>query len=247
MATIGIHYVKSSLKGAAKQGVDVRALLRRARIPEKLLSSHNSRVHTDQVSRLFRLIWMELNDEFMGFTETPSKPGTFALMADWVSHGDTLEDLLRRGIRFYNQVSDDIFMEINYEGDLVYLTTHFRRPELDPEHFYLEFWHVIWHRFASWYLGKPIKLHGAHLDYSPVDPEEYTYLFRCPTDTQKAKNQLVFHRRYLNEPMVRSARDLKIFLRRSPMDLLTIPGEDTSLTAQITMMLQPAKNAETLH
>jgi len=244
MATIGIHYVKSSLKGAINQGVDARALLRRARIPEKLLSTHNSRVHTDQVSRLFRLVWKALNDEFMGFTKTPSKPGTFALMADWVSHGDTLEDLLRLGIRFYNQVCDDIHMEISFEGDLVYLSTQFRHPELDPEHFYLEFWHVIWHRFASWYLGKPIKLHAAHLDYSPVDPDAYTYLFRCPTLTHKTRNQLVFHRHYLDEPMVRSPRDLQVFLRRSPMDLLTIPGEDTSLTAQINKLLQPAKNTE---
>ncbi len=244
MATIGIHYVKSSLKGAEKQGIDTRPILRRARIPEKLLMTHNTRVHIDQVSRLFRLIWQALNDEFMGFTETPSKPGTFALMADWVSHGHTLEDLLRRGIRFYNQVSSDIHMEMVYEGDEVYLSTHFRRPELDPEHFYLEFWHVIWHRFASWYLGKPIKLLASHLNYTPVDANEYNYLFRCPTNTRKKHNQLVFHRSYLDEPMIRSPRDLQVFLRRSPMDLLTIPGEDTSLTAQINLMLQPTNNEE---
>ncbi len=244
MATIGIHYVKSSLKGAEKQGIDTRAILRRARIPEKLLHSSNTRVHTDQVSRLFRLIWQALNDEFMGFTETPSKPGTFALMADWVSAGETLEDLLKRGIRFYNQISDDIQMTLHYSGDEVYLSTEFRRPELDPEHFYLEFWHVIWHRFASWYIGKPIKLLAANLNYTPVDPNEYTYLFRCPTHTRRPRNELVFHRSYLDEPMIRSPRDLQVFLRRSPMDLLTIPGEDTSLTAQITLMLQAPKNSE---
>jgi AraC-like DNA-binding protein len=242
MATIGVHYIKSALGGAAAKGLDTKALLRHARIPEKPLKDPKARMHVDLVAKLYGDISRALNDEFMGFTEHPCKYGTFALMADWVSTAETLEELLQKGIRFYNQITDELQMALEYEGDHVYLTTVFRRPELDFEHFYIEYWHVIWHRFASWYIGKPIKLLATYINYTPLDPDEFRVLYRCPTYLKSKVNRLVFHRHYLNQPLVKSQRELQVFLRRAPIDLLTIPGEDTSLTAHIHQLLQPKPN-----
>jgi len=42
--------------------------------------------------------------------------------------------------------------------------------------------------------------------------------------------------------LIKSQRELQVFLRRAPIDLLTIPGEDTSLTASINQLLQPRAN-----
>lgn len=239
MATIGTHYIKSALGGAKARGLDPRALLRMARIPERPLKDPKARIHVDHVAKLYYGIAKALNDEFMGFTERPIKLGTFAMMAEWVSTAETLEDLLRRGIRFYNQITDELQMSLEYEGEHVYLTTVFKRPELDFEHFYIEYWHVIWHRFASWYIGKPIKLVGAYINYTPIDAQEFQWLFRCPTHLRSKYNRLVFHRSYLSQPLIKSWRELRVFLRRAPIDMLTIPGEDTSLTARINQLLQP--------
>jgi AraC-like DNA-binding protein len=178
----------------------------------------------------------------MGFTEKSLKVGTFALMADWVSYSSNLEELLQKGIRFYNQITDEVQISLEYEGDHVYFTTVFRRPELDFEHFYIEYWHVIWHRFASWYIGKPIKLLGSYINYTPLDKAEYDLLFRCPTYLKSKYNRLVFHRNYLREPLIKSQRELQVFLRRAPIDLLTIPGEDSSLSARIYQLLEPKLN-----
>ncbi len=239
MATIGTHYIKSALGGAVARGLDGKALLRQARIPERPLRDPKARIHVDLVAKLYDGISRALNDEFMGFTERPCKVGTFALMAEWVSSAETLEELLTRGIRFYNQITDELQMSLEYEGEHVYLTTTMRRPELDFEHFLTEYWHVIWHRFASWYIGKPIKLLGTYINYTPIDPEEFRVLYRCPTYLKSKVNRLVFHRSYLAQPLVKSQRELQVFLRRAPIDLLTIPGEDTSLTARINQMLAP--------
>ena len=242
MATIGIHYIKSALGGASAKGLNVKNLLRQARIPEKPLNDPNARIHVDLVAKLYASISIELNDEFMGFTEKPCKAGTFGLMADWVSYSETLEELLLKGIRFYNQITDEVQMSLEYEGDHVYFTSQFRRPELDFEHFYIEYWLVIWHRFASWYIGKPIKLQATYINYTPLDPREFELLFRCPTYTKSKYNRLVFHKSYLQKTLIKSKRELEVFLRRAPIDLLTIPGEDTSLTAQINLILQPKPN-----
>ena len=243
MATIGTHYIKSAMGGAIAKGLDPKALLRQARIPEKPLRDPKARIHVDLVAKLYDGIGVALNDEFMGFTEHPVKVGTFALMAEWVSSSETLEELLQKGIRFYNQITDELQMSLEYEGEHVYLTTVFRRPELDFEHFYIEYWHVIWHRFASWYIGKPIKLLAAYINYTPLEAEEFRLLFRCPTHLKSKYNRLVFHRNYLQQPLIKSQRELQVFLRRAPIDLLTIPGEDTSLTARINQILAPKPNA----
>ena len=242
MATIGTHYILSAMGGAKARGLDTKALLRQSRIPEKPLKDPKARFHVDLVAKLYAGIARELNDEFMGFTEHPIKAGTFALMAEWVSHAHTLEELLEKGIRFYNQITDELSMSLDYEGDHVYLTTEFRRPELDFEHFYTEYWHVTWHRFASWFIGKPIKLLGAYINYTPIDKAEFDLLFRCPTYLKSKFNRLVFHRNYLHEPIVKSHQELMVFLKRAPIDMLTIPGEDTSLTAQINLLLKPIAN-----
>jgi AraC-like DNA-binding protein len=244
MASIGTHYILTAIGGAKAKGVDTKALLKKFRIPEKPLKDPKARFGVDLVARLYAGVAEELNDEFMGFTEKPIKLGTFALMADYVSHASTLEELLQKAIRFYNQITDEVQMSLQVEDDHVYFTSEFRRPELDFEHFYIEYWHVIWHRFASWYIGKPIKLLGCYINYTPLDAQEFEVLYRCPTYLKSKYNRLVFHKKYLQQPLVRSHGDLQVFLKRAPIDMLTIPGEDTSLTAKIKQMLDPKVSSE---
>lgn len=239
MASIGTHYILSALGGARKQGLDCQALLQQARIPAAPLKDPQSRFNVDNVALLYDGIARALNDECMGFTEHPIKTGTFALMAEWVSTSHTLEELLEKGIRFYNQITNELHMSLEVEGEHVYFTTRMRRPELDFEHFYIEYWQVIWHRFACWYIDEPIKLLGAYINYQPIDPEEFALLFRCPTYQRSKFNRLVFHKNYLNKTLVKTPRDLQLFLTRAPVDLLTIPGEDTSLSAKINQLIEP--------
>lgn len=239
MASIGTHYILSALGGARSKGLDCQALLRQARIPAQALNNPKSRFNVENVALLYDGIAKALDDECMGFTEFPIKPGTFALMAEWVSHSHTLEELLEKGIRFYNQITRELQMALEIEDEHVYLTTWQRRPELDFEHFYIEYWHVIWHRFACWYIDEPIKLLGAYINYTPIDPDEFNLLFRCPTYQKSRFNRLVFHKNYLGKKLVKSPSDLHNFLQRAPVDLLTIPGEDTSLTAKINHLLEP--------
>lgn len=239
MATIGTHYILSALGGAKNKGFDPNLILQSAGIPKQRLNNPKARFPVESVARLYAGIANTLNDEFMGFTEERIKVGTFALMAEWVSRSRTLEELLEKGIRFYNQITSALYMSLEIKDEHVYLTTEFTHPELDFEHFYIEYWHVIWHRFASWYIGKPIKLLTAYINYTPIDKEEFELLYRCPTNQKSKFNRLVFHKKYLQEPLVKTQRELEVFLNRAPIDLLTIPGEDDSFSAHINQIIEP--------
>jgi AraC-like DNA-binding protein len=239
MASINTHYILSAMGGAKAKGLETDPLLEEAGIPKSQLSNPSSRFHVERVALLYDGIAQAMNDECMGFTEHPIKAGTFELMTEWVSHSATLEELLRKGIRFYNQITNELSMALDIEGEHVYLTTELRRPELDFEHFYIEYWQVIWHRFACWYIDQPIKLVNAYINYQPIDPKEFALLFRCPTNFKSKYNRLVFHKSYLEMPLVKTPSDLRSFLQRAPVDLLTIPGEDTSLSAKARQILEP--------
>jgi len=245
MASINTHYILSALGGAKRQGIETRALIEAAGIDETALSNPSSRFDVRNVALLYDSIAKALNDEFMGFAGQTLKVGTFELMTEWVSSAHTLRELYERGIRFYNQITDQIKMSLEVQGEHVYLTTELLHPERDFEHFYIEYWQVIWHRFGCWYIDQPIKLVSAYLNYSPIDPIEFALLFRCPSNFKSKFNRLVFHRAYLDMPLVKTPSDLQNFLKHAPVDLLTIPGEDTSISAKVRQLIEPRTLAKT--
>lgn len=236
MATICMHHVVASLHGIREKQLDEKAILSSAGINPAILHVSNQRVHTDLVARLFKKVQLELNDEFMGFTQNPCKAGLFALMCQLVSSSQNLGDLLERGAHFYNLTSNDITMELqlNDVSDLAIYQIQLHRPELDADHFLAEFLLVIWHRFASWYIGEPIKLRETHFTFSkPEHEKELEIMFPGKLRYQCQNNRLLFDRQYLTKPLIRTREELLDFAENAPADVMTIPGLDSTLEMQI--------------
>jgi len=238
MATISCHYVKAALVGSSRQGHDATELLVKSGINPRLIASPAGRVSDSQMTRLVQRIWWVTADEFMGFTHTPCKQGLFALVVESVSRCANLRDIFDLGSRLYNLVTDDIQTSLEETEKGALLSTRFAHPELDPDHFYQEFWLVIWHRFSSWMIGRKIPLLCARLAYArPEHADELNYLFPCPKYYGHQENQLAFDARYLNLPPIRSKVEIVNFLRHSPAGLMTIPGDDRSLKNRITQLI----------
>jgi AraC-like DNA-binding protein len=198
----------------------------------------NQRVHTDQVARLFKTVQETLDDEFMGFTHNNCKVGLFATMAELVSHCSTLGELLDKAVNFYNLVSNDIPMQLNQTHDNAVLSFTMDQPQLDPEHFMAEFWLVIWHRFPSWYIGEPIRLQETHFTFkAPAHRSELQIMFPSQLQFKRSANRLIFDAQYLDKPLVRSDQELATYVQNAPADVMTIPGADTTLEAQIERMI----------
>lgn len=234
MATVDIHYVDAALQCAARRGKSIARLMADIGVTPATLQQPQAVVHEDQMTRLVQLIWSELSDEFMGCTEHRCKPGVFALMSRHVLHYETLQAVLEQGIHFYNLYTDDIQMRLNWRGAVIELEVEFARPELDPQHFYQEFWLVIWHRFLSWVIGRQIPLNQVSFSYDkPTNHRELKLLFPCRHRFNRPCLKLSFNASLLTLTPVRTQRDLALFLKRSPADLITIPGEEQSYRARI--------------
>ena len=238
MATICNHHVISCMHGLRERNLPQQQALERAGINPAVMDQPNQRVHTDQVARLFKTVQETLDDEFMGFTHNNCKVGLFATMAELVSHCSTLGELLAKAVNFYNLVSNDIPMQLSQSEGNAVLSFTMNQPQLDPEHFMTEFWLVIWHRFPSWYIGEPIRLRETHFTFkSPTHRSELQIMFPGQLQFKRSANRLIFDAQYLDKPLVRSDQELAAFVQNAPADVMTIPGSDTTLEAQIERII----------
>lgn len=241
MATVDIHYIAAALRCAERQGLNSGALLNAIGVTPEQLQQPFGRVDGAQMTQLVQLVWRGLDDEFMGCTPTRCKPGVFALMARHALHYERLETILQQGLHFYNLFTDDIQMRLVRRGKQVELEAVFSQPELDPDGFYREFWLVIWHRFSSWVIGQKITLSQVcFTDPRPEHQRELKYLFPCRHSFSRPTLKLCFAADYLALPCVRTQHELNSFLRHSPADLITIPGDDKSYARRIrSLLLRP--------
>mgnify|MGYP000846257679 FL=1 len=238
MATICNHHVISCMHGLRERQHPQQQALERAGINPTVIENSGQRVHTEQVARLFKTVQETLDDEFMGFTQNNCKVGLFATMAELVSHCSTLGELLEKAVNFYNLVSNDIPMRLSRSRGNAVLSFTMAKPEFDPEHFMAEFWLVIWHRFPSWYIGEPIRLKETHFTFSaPQHRGELEIMFPADLQFNSSANRLIFDAQYLDKPLVRSAQELETFVQNAPADVMTIPGSDTTLEAQIERII----------
>jgi len=238
MATVDNHYVRAALSCAERQGVVTARLMEQIGLNRAQLYRPEARTHADQMTRLVQAVWSELEDEFMGCTQHPCKPGAFAFMTRHTMHYDCLGAVLEQGITFYNLFTDDIRMKLVRQGKTASLEIDFSRPDLDPDHYYQEFWMVIWHRFASWLIDKKIPLTQACFNYpKPQHHQELKHLFPCRHLFNRTQLKLSFSTEFLALPLVRTQRELSRFLKHSPADFMTIPGQEQSYRGRIRARL----------
>ncbi|KTC39125.1 MAG: AraC family transcriptional regulator [Pseudomonas sp.] len=235
--TIASHFARAALGGARRRGYDSMPLLQQLGISPELLNEPKARIAPEQFTQLLQRLWLELDDEYLGFGHGPSKRGTFAMMCHALIHCRTLEKALNRGLMFYSLFPHAPRLSLTREGDMARLSLD-DAGLWDPEHFLSECLLVIWHRLGSWLIGQRIRLEQAAFSYPrPEHGAEYDLLFPCPLQFDQTHSSLLFHSRYLGMPLLQDERTLKHFLERSPADLLSRPDEGDSLGSQLRRLL----------
>jgi len=232
--TVAEHFVKAALSGAVKKGFNTSQILITAGIEPELMQQQGARVTDKQYTQLMQTLWNTMQDEYMGFASSKSKPGTFATMCYLTIHCNTLESVFKRANAFYSLFDKPVSMVLNYSEEQAHLTITFDEELDDPYHFLQESLLVIWHRFSCWLTGKRIMLDEVSFNYpEPKHVDEYKHLFHCPLVFNQKQTRLSFNTRYLHETIIRDEQELKDFLKSSPADLLGKPDDYNSYTSQI--------------
>ena len=218
--TISPYYKDAIIRGANRLNHNTAELLQAAGLQDsglkstglkstdlkssELNSASNERLSPEKVTSLIRSVWQAMDDEFMGFTQQRCKQGVFAIMARQSIHCQTLREVLIQGTQFYNLIRNDIglrFEELGSEesGDEeqgeARLSFYLKDETLDPDHFIVEFFLLIWHRFSIWLVGQKVPLKYANFSYpSPGHVKEYSLLFPCHCRFDQTENSIVFDR-----------------------------------------------------
>lgn len=243
MPSVSTHHFLAAMRGAQLSGWSRQSLLAEAGLKDSFDYSSNPRFSIDQMTRVTRTVWRVLDDEFMGFTKNPSKIGTFSFCVRSMRKERHLRNALLTGLEFYRLVTEDITTTLTEEGDRSIIDIRFTHPERDPDHYFEQFWMVIWHRLVSWLSGIRIPLQ--YVSFTQLRPdyaEELNYMFPGVLYFGSDSSRLVFDTKYLDLPISRSEREVNRFLARCPFQLLSIPGSDGMLHGTIVSMLTPDLN-----
>ena len=244
MTAIPSYFFREAVRGAALKGADTQRILQAAGVDAALLDNPGQHGSAESLARLVQEIWYTLDDEFMGFTRLQAKVGLFGLMTRFLVPCQSLEQVLMAGARFYNLVRSDIQMSLTtVEGDAIFQAT-FAEPGLDPNHYFQEFWLVIWHRLAGWLTGGALPLRRAEFvfDAPLCEAEDFHHMFPCEHRFGRSANCFVFDAVNLRLPVVRTSAELKALLKEAPLIFLLMPSHESGLTRRVRAALLPKRD-----
>ncbi|WP_459573708.1 AraC family transcriptional regulator [Cupriavidus sp. 8B] len=239
MSTSCSHYFHETIRGAKRRGLDAAWLMAQVGLTGEQIDDPLWRGRSEDLARLVQLVWIGLNDEFVGLTERPCKTGIFALMCHCIITEDSLEQALTKSVLFYDLVTDQVTFSLDVKDREVELRLYLRRPELDPNHYLVEFLLSIWYRLIGWMGGIPAPLNFATFSYPKPETyfDEFKYMFPCDYEFDAAYTSLVFDRLHLKLPIVRTKQELKQFLSVAPLGFMTIPADVTSYARRVRTFL----------
>lgn len=226
-------FVDDALVGLRRRGINEVPLLARAGLPPVVLQP----VSAQQYGALWLAIADAIDDEFFGEGARPMRSGSFALLCHAILSAATLEQALRRSLRFLRVVLDDPFGELVVAQGLAHIVL--KDAGAPRSAFaYRTFW-IIVHGITCWTVGRRIPLRGVDFRCaSPPHDADYRLFFGAPVCFDRPESRLSFDAEFLKLPTIRTERALREFLRRAPANILVRYRHDSGLAAKVRNRLR---------
>ncbi len=235
MATSSSHYFRETLRGAERRGFNPDDFLKRVGLDAANVYDPAWRGSSEKLAELVQLVWLILDDEFMGFTLRRCKPGVFAMMCNLVIHEETIAAAIRKGVLFYSLFNEEIEMTFSNTGGGDTLEVTFNHREHDAENYFLEFWLSIWYRAVCWMAGRTITL--KHVDFCYPKPlaraQELRYIFPTTHRFSQPTARLVFDEDLTSISNIRNKSELKAMLERAPLIFMVVPANEESISRRL--------------
>ncbi|WP_027856551.1 AraC family transcriptional regulator [Marinobacterium jannaschii] len=217
--SISIHFARTLIAAARRNGVDYQKPMRFAGLNERMLENPGLRITPDQLSRLMQEMWRVADDEFMCMGSRPSRHGVFTLMAKQAVRCRNLRAVYHHLGHFYNLVAEALNLELSVTDGEARFALQLADPAKDPDCTLREFLLLLWHRFPSWLIGQRIPLSYVSLDFpEPAHKAEHRLMYPCSARYSQPDCALAFDAAWLDEPVVQTPATLSAYLRRAPLD-----------------------------
>lgn len=225
-------FVQDALGCLYRRRIDPRPLLAQAGIPDR-----DQPVSHEQYGKLWLAIADAAGCEFFAEAARPMRPGSFKLMCQATVHAGTLENALRRALRFLAVLLDDPTGTLSVQDGLAEITLSDRRAPRRA-FAYRTYWLILL-GLMCWLIGRRIPL--VRVDFAcpaPEDRADYHQFFGAPVHFDQPASRLSLAASYLPLPIIRQEKALSGFLRGAPANILIRYRHDQGLSARIRARLQ---------
>lgn len=232
---ISPFFVEEAIDCLKRQGKAPEPLLAAAGLPARI----DRPVSAESYGALWLAIAAEMDDEFFGMGGRPMRSGSFTLLCHCILHAKTLEQALRRALRFLNVVLEDPEGHLAVTDGLAQIVLADRAGPRSA-FAYRTYW-ILLHGIACWLVGRRIPLRM--VDFRCAEPEngaDYRLFFGASVRFQQPASRLAFDAAVLKLPIARSEQALKQFLRNAPANILVRYRYDAGLAASVRKRLRQA-------
>ena len=235
---IAPSFVEEALDSLRRSGRPTEPLLARLGLPPAC----EQPVSAQTFGQLWLAIAAELDDECFGLGTRPMQRGSLTLLCHCVLHAATLDQALRRALRFLNVVLGEP------KGRLV-VRDGIAEIELGDEgeprsaFAYRSYW-IILHGLTCWLVGRRIPIRLVDFRCSePKQSEDHRLFFGAPIRFSQPVSRLGFDSAMLALPISRNEQALKQFLRGAPANILLRYRYDAGTAAAVRRRLSQKEPA----
>ncbi len=230
---ISPSFVEEALDCLRRRGRPVEPVLAAIGLPPAI----DAPVSAESYGRLWLAIAAEVDDEFFGMGGRPMRRGSFTLLCHCVLHAGTLEQALRRALRFLDVVLEDPAGRLDIADGLAQVTLSDRGGPRSA-FAYRTYW-ILLHGIACWLVGRRIPIRSVDFRCSePRQAADYRLFFGAPVRFSQPASRLSFDASVLKLPIARSEQALKQFLRGAPANILVRYRYDAGLAAGVRKRLR---------
>ena len=235
--TVSMHFVEAAV---ARLGPEARArVLEASRVPAELLGTPQARVPAESFSTVWLAVARELDDEFFGLDRRRMKVGTFAFLCQAVLHSPSLDLALRRLLRGFGLVLDDVHGELKVEGGRAVVRLTNRIADREQRRFADETFLIMVHGVACWLVGRRIPLIVAEFAHPrPAHVQEYGVMYCQALAFDAPYTTMQFDAAHLAAPLIQDEVTLKKFLRTAPRSVFLKYKNEDSWTARLRRRLR---------
>ena len=237
--TIAICFVAAALQSVRARNLNADELMAQVGLSPSLLQVPQARVSAKHYGALWRTIAHTLDDEFFGQDSRRMKAGSFAMLCHSVLSCGTLSQALKRSLRFYSLILDDISGTFVRDAKEARIILHERDAGASQRVFAHELLLMLLYGVSCWLVGRRISILRAEFSYAePAHSAEYRLMYCGDLSFNRPNTAISFDAGYLDLPVVQNEGSIKEFLRTAPESILLKYKNGSSISAKVRRRLR---------
>ena len=217
---MSVHFLRAALRHAVAAGIDPQPLLRRQRIPPRLLREPQARIGVQQFADLQTQTMRAMGDESLGYALRPMPLGTWNMMCHAVITATTLGQALHRYCRFYQLFEGGLTLSLHVDEQRA--AVRLSESATARGAYLAELALFNTHRFACWLVEEELPLRGVRFRLpASATRGDYRLMFLAnPVEFGCDETELIMAASLLDRPVTQTPETLARYLRHPTLVML---------------------------